>query len=619
MRKSIKSISGLYELLKEVSELDHAIYRGHSSVRYELKSSAFRRLEKKYKDKIKVKKNISSYHEQLIEEFKANKYHKEEIGELCDLEILAKLQHYGAATCFLDFSKSIAVALWFACNSKENEDGQIYIVKNIQDIINYKLINTEQLKENVSHFYEEIKGKEENELVRHFLLWEPPYLSERILQQDSIFLFSKREDELDSDEFIFKVVIDKKIKRDILKVLDTLFNINKKTIYKDFHGFAISHAQNEQIDFIDDGEKYFELANQYFQANKNEKAIEFYKKAESDINDDEILIKLYENLSYLYEKKVYAKDKKVALEYQNKALKIKELLLEQNHLSILSSISIISRIYWELGGAESLEKALEYQKRVVEGVEQNYNKKDLTLASSYNNISNIYQSLGGKENLEKALDYQYKVISILEVKSELKTLELGTSYNNISNIYQSLGGKENLEKALDYQKKAMTIREKVLESNHPELATSYNNIANIYLSLNEKEDLKKALDYQKKAIKIQDEVLEEKHPNQASCYCNISVIYYKIGGKENLLKALDYQKKAIEIREEVLEEDNLDLGNSYYFMYLIYLNLGRNENLKKALNYIEKVIDIYKKTFSQRSSEIQRFENEKKDILSQIK
>ena len=35
--------------------------------------------------------------------------------ELKDLEILAELQHLGAATCLIDFTYNAQIALWFAC------------------------------------------------------------------------------------------------------------------------------------------------------------------------------------------------------------------------------------------------------------------------------------------------------------------------------------------------------------------------------------------------------------------------------------------------------------------------------------------------------------------------
>jgi len=579
MIKKVKSMSGFYRLLKEVNELKNPIFRGHSSVKYELKSSSFRRLENKYKDILKVGKNLSLYHGQLIEEFKENKYHQSQIGELTDLEILAKLQHYGAATCFMDFSKNIAVALWFACSSKENVDGRVYILKNTQDVLSYKRINSTQLKYNIGKFYEDYLSDEkedikENELTKYFLLWEPPYLSERILQQDSIFLFSKKEFELDSEIFLHRVDIDKTLKKDILKILNKLFNINKKNIYKDFHGFASSHAQNEEIDFIDDGIKYFEIANQYYQADEYEKALEFYQKAMDDgIDDKNVLIEIYENIANIYEGKYTTLFLKEALEYQIKAVVLKENFL----------------------GIEHPE-----------------------LATSYNNLSSIYQELGGKENLGKALEYQTKAIEIKEKVLVNNHPSLATSYNNLSIIYKDLGGKENLGKALEYQIKAVEMREKVLGNNHPSLGTNYNNLSMIYKVLGGDENLGKALEYQTKSIEIKEKVLGNNHSDLATSYNNLSSIYKALGGDENLNEALKYQIKAVEISEKVLGNNHPFLATSYNNLSSIYKALGGDESLKEALTYIDKSITIFKGAFPDGHTNLEIFEENRKSLIDEM-
>lgn len=42
---------------------------------------------------------------------------------LTDFELLAKLQHHGAATRLVDFSKNVLVALWFAIQDNKEETG----------------------------------------------------------------------------------------------------------------------------------------------------------------------------------------------------------------------------------------------------------------------------------------------------------------------------------------------------------------------------------------------------------------------------------------------------------------------------------------------------------------
>ena len=51
----------------------------------------------------------------LIKDARLRGYDEKEERKLSDLEILAELQHFRAATFLIDFTYSPQVALWFAC------------------------------------------------------------------------------------------------------------------------------------------------------------------------------------------------------------------------------------------------------------------------------------------------------------------------------------------------------------------------------------------------------------------------------------------------------------------------------------------------------------------------
>ena len=88
-------------------------YRGQWDASWPLQSGATQRIAGK---KSKPEELIS-YHEDLLEE--ARLIEGGNLGrngrELWDLELLARLQHYGAATCLLDMTSNFNIALWFAC------------------------------------------------------------------------------------------------------------------------------------------------------------------------------------------------------------------------------------------------------------------------------------------------------------------------------------------------------------------------------------------------------------------------------------------------------------------------------------------------------------------------
>ena len=93
-------------------------------------------------------------------------FDKKDERKLCDLEILAELQHFRAATFLIDFTYSAQVALWFACqgsfkdsqNSKELSDGKVSVVfANPDRIIE---VTPELIEQDISVFFETDDGRE---------------------------------------------------------------------------------------------------------------------------------------------------------------------------------------------------------------------------------------------------------------------------------------------------------------------------------------------------------------------------------------------------------------------------------------------------------------------------
>ncbi|MCP5103333.1 MAG: ATP-binding protein, partial [bacterium] len=164
----------------------------------------------------------------------------------------------------------------------------------------------------------------------------------------------------------------------------------------------------------------------------------------------------------------------------------------------------LSMIYKALG---ELEKAREFQEKALNIREAILDPRHPDLATSYNNLSTIYQDLG---ELEKAREFQEKALNIREAILDPRHPDMAQSYNNLSLIYQALG---ELEKAREFQEKTVTIFEAILAPRHPDLATSYNNFSLIYQDLGE---LEKAREFQEKALNIREAILDPRHPDLAT-------------------------------------------------------------------------------------------------------
>ncbi|MCY4005955.1 MAG: FRG domain-containing protein [Rhodobacteraceae bacterium] len=96
-------------------------------------------------------------------------------GSQTDAQILSTLQHHGAATTFLDFTRSPLVALWFACrgNSEHSDKAGVVFAVDIHDWSDARGSDIDWL----------------NKLPLGNLYYEPDHgLSPRIIAQQSVFV-----------------------------------------------------------------------------------------------------------------------------------------------------------------------------------------------------------------------------------------------------------------------------------------------------------------------------------------------------------------------------------------------------------------------------------------------
>ena len=105
---------------------ERILYRGLPREDYEIESAMLRRM----KSKDVNQDSFISANRHLIERAKIKGHNIKDGHEMEDLEIMAELQHYGAATCLIDFTVNPLIALWFACTdhfdkTATGETGQV--------------------------------------------------------------------------------------------------------------------------------------------------------------------------------------------------------------------------------------------------------------------------------------------------------------------------------------------------------------------------------------------------------------------------------------------------------------------------------------------------------------
>lgn len=200
-----------------------------------------------------------SYHEHLIIDAKATD--PKRYKDYTDLEVLADLQHYGAATCLVDFSKNFLTSLWFACRepsvkfTKHHDDyqghyGVVYCYDTADDIIRtntLSIINHQNAHKSISNLLSQTKKItnfcSDSDYI--FYKWEPSNLNVRVARQDSVFIFGLSKFKIKNHR-ILTIAIHDDAKPYILAALKHIFNISANTIFNDRQGFATINSKMEK-------------------------------------------------------------------------------------------------------------------------------------------------------------------------------------------------------------------------------------------------------------------------------------------------------------------------------------------------------------------------------------
>ena len=230
--RRVKTLSSFIRWAAQFNDGQY-LFRGVSKDSYKIEASAYRRLPEMERNN---PDRLLRINQDLIEKARLLGHDQKDGERLSDLELLAELQHFGAATCLIDFSRSSRVALWFACQQSTTGEanGKVVAVRS-DDSARFETITPKLITEDIDYFF-----REDEQRGYPLYQWQPKYQNNRIIAQQSVFIFGGAQIETEA-----KCVILESGKGDILTSLEKVSGITEGSIYPDFDGFARLHAQNK--------------------------------------------------------------------------------------------------------------------------------------------------------------------------------------------------------------------------------------------------------------------------------------------------------------------------------------------------------------------------------------
>lgn len=306
MSKEISSLTDFIKWTEKFSDGQY-LFRGVSNEKYKIEPSASRRLGENGSNPVKLLK----INKEMLDDARLQGHDLKNGQQLSDLELLAELQHYGAATCLIDFTYSAQIALWMACRerSKWNVNGKVFAVRT-DDPVRFKKVTSDSVQEKLDCFF-----KMDEPRGYPLYQWQPKQQNNRIIAQQSVFLFGGAKIEPDA-----KCVILKSNKETILASLEKSGGISEARMFPDFDGFACLRAHDRS--YVEpNAPDYLQRGIEAEQENRRDDAIAYYNEViSSQPVDDLILAEAHCYRAYAYGSR---EEYDLAIKDYNKAIELK--------------------------------------------------------------------------------------------------------------------------------------------------------------------------------------------------------------------------------------------------------------------------------------------------------
>ncbi|MDH3458332.1 MAG: serine/threonine-protein kinase [Gemmatimonadota bacterium] len=243
-----------------------------------------------------------------------------------------------------------------------------------------------------------------------------------------------------------------------------------------------------------------------------------------------------------------------------RALAIREDMLEPDHLDVAESLERLAALLRERGGFVEAEPLLQ---RAVAIREQQLSPDHPDLANALANLGATYLEQGRYEDAEPVLR---RALAIRERTLGPNDPAVASNVGNLGILFWS---QRKFAEAEPFFERSVAINERVLGSDHPSLGSSLNNLGGLYFMQEKYEEATRAYE---RAREIWVKTLEPNHPDIAKALNNLAEVYW-VQGK--YADAEDYFRRSLAIKEEIFQSDHPLIASSLNGLANVYRDQRR--------------------------------------------
>ena len=299
-------------------------------------------------------RTLLRYHlDELIDPGRTAGFGIEDGHEIPDLELLAKLQHFGAATGLLDFTWNPLVALWFASKPVKSDHkrlkggepaGKVFAV-NLNDQQHFQRVPYRKINEEPG--FDKLISPEELNVP---LYWEPivnDAARARIIGQSSVFVIGRP---FIPSRIVKTFEIDADHKQAIRDELTEHLGISDSSLFRDVHGFARTNGVEFPTRITFNPEKHADQGTRLHQQQDYRAAVRSFDRCLEEAGEIGEILLLRANA------KVDAGDHPGALRDYEKAENCKELFLDPSAGDTKKTDELLRKVLFNRGNSKTILK-----------------------------------------------------------------------------------------------------------------------------------------------------------------------------------------------------------------------------------------------------------------------